>query len=395
MPTLVTIIPFTDLQASLRAKMAAGRKQAEAAIPGVPNLKLLGYVTECWVWLLRFYFLDPRTNKRKRDSYVLGNAATMSFAEAVVAASAFMRRINEGWHPNDQSITVAQFWDQYFVLWAKANKASWKDDVSRFNHHVREWIGQMAFQHVRMLDLQHVVDALPEHLSVATANKVVALLKALCREAAARGFIEGNPAAALRFRREQNERRRVVRDAEFAPLFRALEAEKNPLLKLLVLFLLAVGARLSEALTCRWSAVELDSPTPTVTFFKTKNGKARSVPLSPEAVAVCQELAALRRNEFVFPGRYGGHMTRPGRAFQRVLDAAGIEGLWLHDLRRTFGSLACNAGVPIYDISKLLGHSSIQVTANRYLVIKDERLHSACQTVGKLLTAAAAPKQEA
>lgn len=44
----------------------------------------------------------------------------------------------------------------------------------------------------------------------------------------------------------------------------------------------------------------------------------------------------------------------------------GIDGLAPHDLRRTFAQLAYEAGVPITQISTLLGHSSV-ATTQRYL----------------------------
>lgn len=44
----------------------------------------------------------------------------------------------------------------------------------------------------------------------------------------------------------------------------------------------------------------------------------------------------------------------------------GVPKLAAHDLRRTYASLGFEAGVPITQISRLLGHSSIETT-QRYL----------------------------
>ena len=46
--------------------------------------------------------------------------------------------------------------------------------------------------------------------------------------------------------------------------------------------------------------------------------------------------------------------------------AIGKEGLAPHDLRRTFAQIGYEAGVAITQVSKLLGHSSIDTT-QRYL----------------------------
>ncbi len=53
-------------------------------------------------------------------------------------------------------------------------------------------------------------------------------------------------------------------------------------------------------------------------------------------------------------------------SFYTVLEKVGIENLWLHDLRRTFGTRLAQAGVDLYKISKLLGHRDIKATVQRY-----------------------------
>ena len=47
----------------------------------------------------------------------------------------------------------------------------------------------------------------------------------------------------------------------------------------------------------------------------------------------------------------------------------GFENLEPHDLRRTYAQIGIDAGVTIQQVSRLLGHSSIQIT-QRYLNIE-------------------------
>jgi integrase len=51
---------------------------------------------------------------------------------------------------------------------------------------------------------------------------------------------------------------------------------------------------------------------------------------------------------------------------QKYGAAIGIPELAPHDLRRTFAQIGFDAGVPTTQISKLLGHSSVETT-QRYL----------------------------
>jgi len=89
---------------------------------------------------------------------------------------------------------------------------------------------------------------------------------------------------------------------------RLIEASARHL-RPLVIFLLGTGARVGEALWLDWANVNLDNRQ--VTFPKTKNGEARSVPLHGRVV---DALAALpRRNGEVFLTDEGKPYARPTR----------------------------------------------------------------------------------
>jgi len=53
--------------------------------------------------------------------------------------------------------------------------------------------------------------------------------------------------------------------------------------------------------------------------------------------------------------------------FHKLVKRAGLrESLHLHDLRHTFTQRLLTRGVPIYKVSKILGHSSVVVTEKHY-----------------------------
>jgi integrase len=52
--------------------------------------------------------------------------------------------------------------------------------------------------------------------------------------------------------------------------------------------------------------------------------------------------------------------------FRRAADAAGLAGFRPHDLRHVFASVALASGVPVPDVSRWLGHRSIEVTYRTY-----------------------------
>ena len=69
-------------------------------------------------------------------------------------------------------------------------------------------------------------------------------------------------------------------------------------------------------------------------------------------------------------------------AFKNACDRAGIKNLRFHDLRHTFATRLVLAGVDLATVSKLLGHSSIQMTM-RYAHPTPEALKSAVSKLNR------------
>jgi len=326
---------------------------------------------------------DPIT--KKPTCITLGNAANTSLAEAMARANIHCDALKAGRSPNESMITFSDYFDKYHYP-ALKNKKSAKDDQSRVKNHIRPVIGHMPLAMVRPHHLMNLIEQLPAHLAVATKNHVTVVIKSIFKQAVERGLLENNPAARLKVRRTLNARQRVLDMAEIRAVTAPVESEANPLPRYLNRFLLATAVRLSEALTAKFS--DIDETTGFLHLGMTKNGKPRAVPLSEEALAVINGLSAIRRNEYLFPGRFGGHMTRPSSALKRMQADAGVSGFCYHDFRRTGCSIAINAGIPLLDASRLLGHSNTAVTQAHYAVLHADRLHAAAALISNVLRAA-------
>jgi hypothetical protein len=59
--------------------------------------------------------------------------------------------------------------------------------------------------------------------------------------------------------------------------------------------------------------------------------------------------------------------------FKKEVRRLGIKNARFHDLRRTFGYNLIKQGRPIYEVSKLLGHSSVTTTERHYAPILTTR----------------------
>ncbi len=81
-----------------------------------------------------------------------------------------------------------------------------------------------------------------------------------------------------------------------------------------------------------------------------------------------------------------GHIVSPRKAFQRIVERAGIENLRIHDLRRTAGSYMAIQNVSPTIIGKALGHRSMQSTAVYARLTQDpvrQALENAQATLGE------------
>lgn len=63
--------------------------------------------------------------------------------------------------------------------------------------------------------------------------------------------------------------------------------------------------------------------------------------------------------------------------FDNARKAAGMPGVTFHDLRRTTATLLLAHGTPLHVISKLLGHSSVSITAQRYAHLQVDEIRDA------------------
>ncbi len=70
---------------------------------------------------------------------------------------------------------------------------------------------------------------------------------------------------------------------------------------------------------------------------------------------------------------YSSIKDRLSVRFQR---RAGISDFRIHDLRHTFASWLVTEGVPLLEVSRLLGHSTIKMT-ERYAHLEQDSLESA------------------
>ena len=198
------------------------------------------------------------------------------------------------------------------------------------------------------------------------------------------GLLERNPAQGVKKFRENNVRDAHLQPAEVARLFAAMEGDGNWVAAAAVKFLVLTGLRLREALDARWQHTDLERGF--LYLPDTKAGRARHVVLNDAARAVLEEVRARRADgPYVFPGKEPGKpYVNIYQPLARYLAAAGLGHVRPHDFRHTFASLLVGQGVPLFQVQRLLGHSSSAMTT-RYAHLSEDTLRESSQVVGRLV----------
>lgn len=181
-------------------------------------------------------------------------------------------------------------------------------------------------------------------------------------------LILGQARAWFRERRRQT----LVSALDLPAWWRAVMAEPD-LSRDFLLTALFTGMRRGELMKLRWGNVDLNART--LHLPTTKNGDPLNLPLSPFlADLLTARKAKADGSPFVFPGPgKDGHLVETKKFLLRVATGSGVN-FTLHDLRRTFITIAESLDVPHYALKRLLNHRAHGDVTGGYIVVNAERL---------------------
>lgn len=137
----------------------------------------------------------------------------------------------------------------------------------------------------------------------------------------------------------------------------------NPVHAAYLQTLLLTGARREELAGLRWD--DLDFQWKAVTIKDKVEGE-RTIPLTPYVASLLAGLA--RRNEWVFssPSAESGRLQEPLKPHKNAMEAAGLPPFTLHDLRRSFGTLAEWVECPVGVVAQIQGHKPSALAEKHY-----------------------------
>lgn len=329
----------------------------------------------------RFLYLDVFSTGRKTFLYVrwfsgktifmkLGNYPEMTPPLARDAADKQSGKLSTGKTPQEIKTelkrggnTFAGLFHEYLEKHLKVKTRLWKDDVRMFETYLKPLhnknIKQIFPEDVRKLHLKLTADNGPY-----MANRTIRLVRAAFNFAIAEGQYIPNPAAKLRnvLNKEPSRKRYLSDGIELQNFFKALNT-LEPFWQDFFRLALFTGARKSNIQAMKREDIDLDRKVWTISADESKNEESMEVILTDPAIEILSRRIKKGKSKYIFPSHGStGHVTEPKGAWKRLLKAAKIKDLRIHDLRRTFGSWQARNNTSLLVIGKSLGHISTGAT---------------------------------
>lgn len=298
-----------------------------------------------------------------------------TLAELNAAEDALRDQDNAGLQIGDHTLV-----GEWAKIWIESYKTGLRASTLRmyrgsYNKHVMPVLGSMELQDVRPVHIRAVMRGIADK-SESTQHKVLLTMRQLFETARLNNLILRNPADGIKItpRQRQSRKEYLTRDEAEQLMQRVTE----PRAKAFCALCLYAGLRKEEALGLRWSDIGPASMAIVrgVTFpdgnmpdsrMELKNKASRRIlPIPSKLQEILDQTP--HTSEYVVPAPSGGVMTSTcyERMWNTCVRPVVPYPIHAHMLRHTYATTLYHAGIDLRTAQQLLGHATIQMTANIY-----------------------------
>ncbi len=288
-------------------------------------------------------------------------------------------------------ITFSAFAKDFYIPHAKMHKKTWQEDVWKIQRQLEPAFGKHMLSSITPRDISTFHNKEKQRTSATTANHHMTLIKRMFNLAVKWGLLEKSPAAGLDKFKEPPHRERYLTKEELPKFLRALEYRRTDYRWRPSSCSCSPGAEGTRSCPFNGAGeIGREAPLPAghqewpfpIDHPERQGGgnsqrTGGSEGPSPPDPGQCLSIPLPK-------GSRKPHMYDLRNPFEKTCEAAGIEGLRIHDLRHSFATLAIQGGASLYDVQKLLGHSDISMT-QRYAHMVDESLQRATDNMAGVI----------
>jgi len=339
------------------------------------------------------FIVETRINNKVKR-ITLGRYGKLTVEQARKEAMKILGMVMSGKDPaaekkakRAKQVTLLEAFDDYLLARKDLSPTTIKDYRRSIDGPFAPW------QNKALLDIsKDMVEALHRKLgerSHARANNSMRFLRALFNHAKTKyEDAKGNPVILMnpidrisetRAWYKVERRITLIKPHQLADWYKAtlqLNAETTRDYLHLLLF---TGLRRSEASRLSWDDVDFDEKT--LTINETKNHEIHTLPLSDFLEELLKRRSEHSESAYVFPSdSVRGYLIEPKTAVQKVSELSGVT-FTLHDLRRTFITIAESLDIPAYALKRLLNHKDPNDVTAGYIVFDVNRLRDPMQRI--------------
>ena len=174
----------------------------------------------------------------------------------------------------------------------------------------------------------------------------------------------------------------IVKFDDLPKFYRAVLDLNNPIQRDYLLFVLFTGLRKTAAANIKWEDVDFTARTIRIRGETMKGGIRFALPLSDYLYDLLVARRSAGDTGFVFPANSkSGHIADPKHPLRLVAKSSAIK-VTVHDLRRTYITVAETCDISVYAQKALASHSlGKSDTTGRYITFGSERLREVQQKV--------------
>ncbi|MDE2100820.1 MAG: site-specific integrase [Patescibacteria group bacterium] len=254
-----------------------------------------------------------------------------------------------------------------------------RDALSRDKHLMARW-GKTPIAAITRHDVKAWVTNLSATLAPATVQRILYLFSASLNAAIDAEILTANPAAKIRIVKGQTNTMRFLTHDEFSAVADELPTEYD---RALATLLVGTGARWGEGVGVHIPRLDLrrgmlriaevwDDEMSRIKPYP-KGRKIRDVPMPEWVLEVVEPIIGERTTGLVFDRGNGRPIIASNwrsRVWYPAVERSGVGHTRVHDLRHTYASWLIQAGVPLAEVGRLMGHVS-PITTQLYAHLAD------------------------
>lgn len=298
-----------------------------------------------------------------------------------------------------------------FNLWfedirMKVKESTYMNYRMKYEKHIQPSLGKTLYDKLTDDKLNDFIQTkLSGGLSLKYTADIAGVIKSVCRFAKKRFGYEDR-SEFISIPKGKAKEKELLDKTEQARLNKYLCA--NPTLSNVgILLSSATGIRIGELCALKWSDINLEKRTLTVrnTVQRIKNlGGNTATKLIVTSPKSCSSAREIPLPDFIIPlllnlktnGEYyllsGTRSIVEPRTmqyrFKRILSDLKLSDVSFHSLRHQFATNCIELGFDVKTLSEILGHSSVEITLNRYVHSSMDRKAKCMKSLSAIFTAA-------